>query len=343
MELPNVCQPIPAMTSTKKSGEVKRPLVSVLVACYNQARYVEECLDSLLNQTYENIEVIIIDDCSQDGSASVIQRWLAAHTFTATFFRHRQNQGICKTFNAALQRARGEYICVLAADDVYLPDKIDDQVSLMEALPPKVGVVYSDAWQIDADGNPLAEKFIEAHRRFQLMPEGNLFPALLEGNFIPAPATMIRRECFKTVGPYDEELVYEDFDMWLRIARHYDFAFSATISAKYRIVPESVTRVVLRKGTAALKSEFRIFEKLIRGNEFTQDERRHVKVRLASIAFHMYENNCAGRNRYLRKAFRYYPCKYTLAMLLLASSHVPFRYFDRMLPRRQPRPQPEFH
>ncbi|HXI23992.1 MAG TPA: glycosyltransferase [Pyrinomonadaceae bacterium] len=330
------------MTSTKKTGEVNRPLVSVLVACYNQARYVEECLDSVLNQTYENIELIIIDDCSQDDSASVIQRWLVTNNFTATFFRHQQNQGICKTFNAALQRATGEYVCVLAADDVYLPEKIECQVRIMENLPPKVGVVYSDSWQMDVDGNPLAEKFIEAHRQFQVMPEGNLFSVLLRGNFIPAMATMIRRECFATVGPYDEELVYEDFDMWLRIARHYDFAFSATISAKYRIVPESMTRV-LRKGTTALKSEFRIFEKLIRSNEFTEDERRHVKARLASIAFHMYENNCAGRTRYLRKVFRYYPCKYTLAMLLLASSRVPFGYFKRILPRPPRRSNPEFH
>ncbi len=336
-----MCQPVPTMTLTK-AGESNPPLVSVLVACFNQARYVEECLDSVLNQTYENTELIIIDDCSQDDSASVIQQWLVTHNFKATFVRHQQNQGVCKTFNAALHRASGKYICVLAADDVYLPHKIDHQVRIMETLPPKVGVVYSDAWQMDVDGNPLAENFIEAHRRFQVMPEGCLFPVLLEGNFIPAPATMIRRECFETVGPYDEELIYEDFDMWLRIARHYDFAFSPAVSAKYRIVPESVTRVVLRNGTAALKSEFRIFEKLMRGNELNQDERRHVKVRLAAIAFHMYESNYAGRRRYLRKVFRYYPCKYTLAMLLLASSRVPFRYFDRILPRRPPRPQPEF-
>src|SRR2546423_132834 len=249
MKLRNVCQPIPAMTSIKKTGEIDRPLVSVLVVCYNHARYVEECLDSVLNQTYENIELIIIDDSSQDDSASVIQRWLVTNNFTATFFRHHQNTGICKTFNAALQRANGVYICVLAADDVYLPHKIEDQVRILENLPTKVGVVYSDAWQMDANGNPLAEKFIEAHRRFQVMPEGNLFSVLLEGNFIPALATTIRRECFETVGPYDEELVYEDFDMWLRIARHYDFAFSPTISAKYRLVPGSITRVLLLKRT----------------------------------------------------------------------------------------------
>jgi glycosyltransferase involved in cell wall biosynthesis len=343
MELSNACQPTQSMTSLKNTGEFNRPLVSVLVACYNQARYVEECLDSVRNQTYENIELIIIDDCSQDESASVIQRWLVTHNFAATFFRHHENQGICKTFNAALQRANGEYICVLAADDVYLPEKIAGQVRIMENLPPKVGVVYSDSWQMDVDGNSLPEKFIEAHRRFSVMPEGYLFPVLLGGNFIPAMATTIRRECFATVGPYDEELVYEDFDMWLRIARHYDFAFSSTISAKYRIVPESVTRAVLRNGTTALESDFRIFEKLIRSNELTQDERRLVNTRLASTAFHMYENNYAGRNHYLLKVFRYYPCKYTLAMLLLASSRVPFRYFDRLLPRPPRREQPEFN
>jgi hypothetical protein len=204
----------------------------------------------------------------------------------------------------------------------------------MENLPSKVGVVYSDAWQMDVDGNPLAEKFIETHRRFQVMPEGDLFPVLLVGNFIPALATMIRRECFDTVGNYDEELVYEDFDMWLRIARHYDFVFSPTISAKYRIVPESMTRV-LRNGTTRLGSDFRICEKLIRGNELTQDELRLVKARFASIAFHMYENNYAGCNQYLRKVVRYHPCKYTFAMWLLATLRVPFRCFDRMLLRRQ--------
>ena len=340
MELRNVCQPIPTMTSIEKTAEGDRPLVSVLVACYNQARYVEECLNSVLNQIYENIELIIIDDCSQDDSVSVIERWLVTHNFTATFFQHHQNQGICKTFNAALQRAKGEYICVLAADDVYLPEKIDEQVRIMEALPPRIGVVYSDSWQMDADGSPLAEKFIEAHRRFPVMPEGYLFPVLLEGNFIPAMATMIRRDCFETVGPYDEELVYEDFDMWLRIARYYDFAFSPTISAKYRIVPGSISRV-LRNGTTALESDFRICEKLIRGNELTQDERRLVQVRLASIAFHMYANN-AGRNQYLRKIVCYHPCKYTFTIWLFATARVPFRYFNRMLPRREPRPEPEF-
>jgi glycosyltransferase involved in cell wall biosynthesis len=336
MELRNVCQPIPAMTSIKRTGEVNRPLVSVLVVCYNQARYVEECLDSVLNQTYENIELIIADDCSQDDSALAIQRWLAANSFNADFFRHQQNQGICKTFNAALQRAKGEYICVLAADDVYLPHKIEEQIRIMETLPPKIGVVYSDAWQNDVDGHTLAEKFIEAHRRFPIMPEGNLFPVLLEGNFIPALATTIRRECFETVGPYDEDLVYEDFDMWLRISRHYDFAFSPTISAKYRIVPESMTRV-LRNGTTRLGSDFRICEKLIRGNELTQDERRLVNTRLASTAFHMYADNYAGRNQYLRKILRYHPCKYTFAMWLFATVRVPFRHFERMLPPRQPR------
>ena len=315
---------------TQTSG-ADRPLVSILVACYNQARYVAECLNSVLHQTYENVELIIIDDCSQDDSASEIQQWLVANNFAATFFGQRENQGICKTFNAALQRAKGKYICVLAADDVYRPEKLDDQVRIMESLPPKVGVVYSDAWQMDVDGNPLAEKFIEAHRRFETIPAGYLFPVLLEGNFIPAPATMIRRECFETVGPYDEALIYEDFDMWLRIARHYDFAFSPTISARYRIVPGSITRAVLREGTA-LESDFRICEKLIRDDELTRDERRLVKARLASIAFHMYANH-AGCNRYLRKIVRYHPCKYTVAMWLCAAARVPFRYFDRMLTR----------
>ena len=325
------------MISSVTTRKAERPVVSVLVGCYNQARYVEECLDSVLNQTYDNIELIIVDDCSQDESVSTIERWLETKQVSAIFIKHQENHGICRTFNDALRQAKGRYISVLAADDVYLPDKIERQVDMMETLPPKVGVVYSDSWQMDVHGNPLPEKFIDAHRRFDSMPEGNIFPVLLNGNFIPAMAALIRRECFDTVGLYDEELVYEDFDMWLRLARHYDFAFSPDIFVKYRIVPESVTRALLRKGPAALESDFRIFEKLICCEGLTDNERERIKARLASIAFHLYAAACTGRNRYLWQVFRYHPCKYTFAMWLFAASRMPFRYFERLLPRADSR------
>src|SRR6266478_3036286 len=179
------------------------PLVTAFVGCYNHSRFVEECLDSVRQQTYPNLQVIIFDDCSTDDSVSVIDNWLKKHRLDWQFIRHNRNVGICASLNEALRLARGKYISMVAADDVWLPDKTARQVEMMERLPEDVGVVYSDAFQIDENGATLPQMFIEAQRNFAFPPKGLLFDVLLEGNFIPAMTTLIRRECFTQVGTYD--------------------------------------------------------------------------------------------------------------------------------------------
>jgi hypothetical protein len=131
---------------------------------------------------------------------------------------------------------------MVAADDVWLPDKTIRQVEMIEQMPKDVGVVYSDAFQISENGEALPQMFIEAHREFVVHPEGFLFDLLWERSFIPAMATLIRRECFTKVGNYDEQLCFEDWDMWMRISRKFRFIYDAVPAAKYRIVSTSVTR-----------------------------------------------------------------------------------------------------
>ena len=115
---------------------------------------------------------------------------------------------------------------------------------MMEQLPAKVGVIYSDAIQMNEQGRILPGKFSEdgRTRNFKTMPEGDVHLAFWQDNFIAPMTTLIKRECFDRVGIYDESLFAEDWDMWLRISRHYDFVFSPEISAKYRIVSTSATR-----------------------------------------------------------------------------------------------------
>ena len=122
------------------------------------------------------------------------------------------------------------------------PANCSGQVELMERLPDKIGIVYSDALQMDEEGKLMQEKFIEAHRHFKAMPEGDIHNTLWEGNFIPAMTTLVRRECYRKTGPYDETLFYEDWDMLLRLSRWFDFVYSPEISAKYRIVTTSMAR-----------------------------------------------------------------------------------------------------
>jgi glycosyltransferase involved in cell wall biosynthesis len=218
------------------------PLVSAMVLCYNQARFVVECLEGVKAQNYPNLELIVNDDASKDNSVAVIHDWLAKNSIPHHFLKNKTNQGICRSVNNILRQARGKYTSGIAADDVWLPGKLRTQVELMERLPAKVGVVYSDALQMNESGRLLPERFIDSHRRFETMPAGNIHNILWEGNFIPAMTTLIRRDCFEKVGMYDETLFYEDWDMFLRISRCFDFAYSDEVSAKYRIVGTSMIR-----------------------------------------------------------------------------------------------------
>lgn len=304
------------------------PLVSVIVVCYNQAPFVVECLESVRQQTYKNIELIIVDDCSDDDSVAVIESWVAAQHTQPLFIAHTQNQGICKTLNQALSYASGKYISIIAADDVYLPDKTESQVTLFETLPNKVGVIYSDALQIDASGNPLPQNFIETHRAFEVMPEGNILGVLLQGNFLPAMSTMVRRECYDAVGVYDEQLTYEDFDMWLRISRHYEFCFSPLILAKYRILPTSMSRTIHAANKwELLKSDFCIYEKHLSG-DISGGHRKHLRKRLTAIGKQMYALKHARHSYYLAKVVRYDCRLHTIALLLFSLASV---RFERLL------------
>ena len=220
------------------------PPVTAIVGCYIHSRFVEECLDSVRHQTYPNLQVIIFDDCSTDHSVSVIDTWLKSHRLDWQLIRHNRNIGICASLNEALRLARGKYISIVAADDVWLPKKTARQVHVIEQMPDDVGVLYSNAFQIDENGKILPQMFIAAHRELLVPPEGFLFDVLLERNFIPAMTTLIRRECFTKVGKYDEDLCFEDWDMWMRISRRFRFAYDEVPAAKYRVVSTSVVRTM---------------------------------------------------------------------------------------------------
>lgn len=232
------------MNNSKKFDPCDLPLVSVLVGCYNHARFVIETLESVRCQTYPNIQLIIWDDKSGDQSPEMIRNWIENHNMACKFLEHSVNRGLCKSLNEALSLASGKYIAMTAADDLWLPEKIARQVNIMESSDSNVGVVYSDVFQIDEQGNALPGMFIESQRKFRNPPVGSLFDVLWEGNFIPAMSTLIRRECYNHVGNYDEDLCFEDWDMWLRISRSYQFAFDAIPSAKYRVVATSMVRTI---------------------------------------------------------------------------------------------------
>jgi glycosyltransferase involved in cell wall biosynthesis len=208
--------------------------VSVLVTSYNHARYVEEALDSLCRQTSRDFEVIITDDASTDGSADVIEAWLARTGYSGQFIRNEVNRGICANRNASLARASGTFVCSLSGDDSYEPDRIERQLECFLAQPERVAAVYSDMLVVEAEGLPSGPSFLELALNGAAPPQGELFSRILAGNFLPAPAVMVRRSAIDAVGGYDESLFYEDLDMWLRLSFRFLFVYLPGLLVRYR-------------------------------------------------------------------------------------------------------------
>jgi hypothetical protein len=209
-------------------------------------------------------------------------------------------------------------------------DKLDYQVKLMEKLPEKVGVLYSDAIQIDEAGTILPQYFIEAHTAAP-PAEGNIFSQLLDRNFIPAMTTLIRTSCYETVGLYDERLCFEDLDMWLRIAQHYHFAFSPKVSAKRRIVSTSMTSTLIyTESREMLKTFFCMDAKLIKSGSLTFAQAFWKTQHLVSLAERMYQCHYREATVYLFRAFLADRRRRTLTMGLCSAIGMSYSQFCQL-------------
>lgn len=219
-----------------KSGSGSPPLVSICVTSYNHEQFVEETLDSLWNQDYRPIEIVVVDDCSPDNSQQIIAAWMARHEplcaaagRTLNFIAQRENHGVCHTLNLAIKNSTGVFISTIGSDDVYMLDKISSQVTLLQAADEIVGMLTSQVEFMDEQGNPISKPDDFA------IPHGeDVFIPLLKNCFIAAMSTLVRRSSYDKVGLFDENLPFEDWDMWLRIAKKYKLLYSPKVSAKYR-------------------------------------------------------------------------------------------------------------
>ncbi|HEX6489384.1 MAG TPA: glycosyltransferase [Candidatus Dormibacteraeota bacterium] len=214
--------------------------VSAVVVCYNHARFLREALRSVDAQSRRPDQVVVIDDASTDGSQGLIREWAAASGLNPTVILHAENRGPCPTFNEALRLVDGDLIAALAADDYWLPDKLRLQADVLDAAPAAVGVVYSDVPIVDELGQTVAESFLNSYDAPSPRPAGAVFESLLDHNFVPGPGAMYRRACVDEVGYLDERLQHEDWDFWLRIAAHFEFAYLDADVARYRRVAGSL-------------------------------------------------------------------------------------------------------
>lgn len=232
------------MMSPSSDPRTAEPIVSVVVLCYNQRRFLETSLPSVLSQKGVAIELTVVDDASTDGSQELITRWTEQNRVEANLLFHETNCGISRSLNDGILAGRAPFVGLLAADDYWLPGKLARQVALMRKLQEDVGALYGDAFLCDEAGVALRGRFIGTQTRelSRPRPSGWLFRSLLVSNFIPGPSTLIRRQCFTEIGGFDETLVYEDYEFWLRLSRRFQIVFDDTLGCVYRVVPHSAVR-----------------------------------------------------------------------------------------------------
>lgn len=223
------------------------PKVSVICTCFNHEQYVSSSLQSVLDQTYSNYELIVVDDGSTDNSVKTIERFINSYP-QISFIRLDKNQGICQAFNSAFKICNGDIIIDLAADDVLMPDRLSNGVAAFNKLDKSYGVIFSDAEWIDGKGRHLF--FHSDKYPHTTIPEGNVYEHLIERYFICSPTMMFRREVVEALGGYDETLTYEDFDFWIRSSRHFSYHYQPDVLVKKRKLKNSLS-----------DNQFKIFNK----------------------------------------------------------------------------------
>ena len=210
------------------------PLVSIVIPVFNGERYLRQSLDSILAQTYPRTEVLVMDDASTDGTPGII----ASYGDQVNCYRQPQTRGIYGNVNDGIAMARGEYIAVYHADDVYAPTIVECEVEFLQRHP-EAGAVFCQAVFIDAKGHE--------YGRFKVQPELRgggpldypvIFNALLsyKNRFLICPSGMVPAMVYRDVGVFrDKEFLNSsDLEMWLRIARKYPIGILEEYLIQYR-------------------------------------------------------------------------------------------------------------
>lgn len=249
-------------------GSNKPPRVSVICLAYNHEAFIESAVNSILAQSYSNIEVILVDDASTDRSAGIMQQ--LSEKYDWHFVSNKTNLGNCRSFNKGFEASTGEYIIDLAADDILMPYRVQLGVEALQEKDKSYGVHYGDVLLISQKNkslerhSELVRKHLGSHFKF---PQGDVYSEVLEKYFISAPSMMMKRAVLEDLGGYDEELSYEDFDFWVRSARHWNYCYSDQILVKKRVVKGSLSTKQFSFRSRHDRSTFKICQKAISLNQ----------------------------------------------------------------------------
>ena len=274
------------------------PTVSVVMAAYNHANFISQAISSVLSQSWQDFELIVIDDGSSDRTQEIVTGF-----GDPVRYIYQANQGQGGARNTGIANARGEYICFLDDDDLWLPNCLETVMAVLQPRP-EVGALYAACQVIDGEGNPLPQIMS------RVVEPGEMYAALVEGGWFPPLVVTVRKSVLDDVGPLDLSLRgTDDWELWLRVASKHVFIGISDVVALYR----------MHGGGLSANTEHMLHDKLKAiAKHFGPEEgdpstwpaiRRRAyggAYRLAGLA-HMEARNTAEGQARLRQALLYYP------------------------------------
>src|SRR5262245_11345247 len=189
------------------------PKISVIIPTHDRAHFLPGAIFSVLNQTFQDFEIIVVDDASNDNTSEVVA---AFNDERIRFLQHETNKGGSAARNTGILNSQCDYIAFLDDDDEWLPDKLAKQMDVLLRSPPEVGCVYTGYVMVDGTTGRVIDQRTPAKK-------GNLANDLLRSNYVGGTSSaLLKRDCLKKVGLFDENLPRsQDYDLWIRIANEF--------------------------------------------------------------------------------------------------------------------------
>ena len=324
-----------------------KPWVTVICTAYNHENFIDDALQSVIDQQYPNVELIIIDNASSDQTVKRIRSFIKKHS-AIRFIQNSTNIGLCRAFNQGLRLAKGKYIIDLSADDLLLPDRISRQVERFESLPDDYAVVFSNATYVNENRQFLGYHYpIDEFGQSRItIPTGTVFQPVLASYFICTPTMMIRKQVLDALGGYDEDLSFEDFDFWVRSARQYKYDYIDLVLTQKRQLANSLYKQVIYTNNQLLSSTLTVClkaYKLCQSPDELQTLARRIRTFIRK-AFYTEQFELAHQFGHLLRAIEQ-PGILTNAVLLASQLHLPvnkiYRQYIRWCGNKHPTPEKE--
>lgn len=306
--------------------ELTTPLVTIGIPNYNYAHYIEEALDSIARQTYQNIELIIVDDCSNDNSIAVIESWTKSYSgnIQIRFIKNEINYGLTKTCNIILENAKGKYFQTLDADDVLLPKKIEKQVAIMEKEK-NVAFIYSNVCIIDENGKIINTDYLnQIGYDENKMPQGRIFEHLFDFNFVPLPSVLINTEMVRRAGGFDENVQVQDYYLWFKLSEKHETLYFNEKTAYYRSHDSSMSRSSKtnpRSVESVLNIKYKYFKNSSKAIQKT------IRKNIHFSAAYLYEHKIPSAATWIKRDFFFNPGVKTFGYFLACNLGIPFSFF----------------